>query len=417
LNAQIELNAALATPIILAGQKQKAYLRIGLTGHRLKNEKVAPLNVVLVIDKSSSMQGEKIRQAKEAALMVLERLRKNDIFSVVTYDHRGEILLPATPAQEKDIIKTTLNRMRAGGQTALYDGIEKGAKEIQKFLDRNRINRIILISDGQANVGPNSLDELGELATSLGQENIVITTIGLGLSYHEDLLTVLAKKSDGNHIFVEQASNLVHFFDFEFSDLFSVVAQEVTVTLIGVNGVRIIRVLGREATIQGQEISVKLNQLYSCYEKYVLVELEVPPCQATEKHVLAGAAVVYRKMNACTTDRVSTIVTASFSESPEKVEEKTNRIVMTAVAEQLAVEKNKQAVKLRDEGEIKNAQQLLLNNVDFLSEEAAKYGSENLKKLKEINLKDANHLDQKSWVKQRKSMRRQQYKSETQQNY
>jgi Ca-activated chloride channel homolog len=400
---------------MLAGQKQKVYLRIGLTGLRL--EKLPPLNVVLVIDKSRSMQGEKIRQAKDAALIALERLRENDIFSVVTYDHHGEILLPATPAKKKNLIKKAINRMRAGGQTALYDGIEKGAKELRKFLDRNSINRIILISDGRANVGPNSRDELGELATSLAKDNIVITTIGLGLSYHEDLLAILSKKSDGNHIFVEHANELVHFFNHEFGDLFSIVAQEVTVTLIGVNGVRIIRVLGREARIVGQEISVKLNQLYSEQEKYILVELEVPPCQTIEQHVIAGVAVVYRQMKNGTMNRVSTLVRASFTDSAQDVENKTKVIVMTAVAEQLALEKNKQAVELRDEGKIIPAQQLLLNNAQFLSEQAVKYACKNLNRLKELNINDANHLEEKNWVKQRKSMRCQQYKSETQQNY
>ncbi|RKZ35783.1 MAG: hypothetical protein DRQ49_11730 [Gammaproteobacteria bacterium] len=412
---QIRLNAALSTPVMLADKKQSVYLRVGLTGIRLETEKVAPINVALVIDKSGSMQGEKIRRAKDAALMAVDQLRKNDIMAVVTYNHHAETLLPATFVQNQEMIKTAINKLVAGGSTALFDGVEKGAKEIRQFFDRKRVNRIILVSDGLANVGPSTPEDLGVLGALLGQENIVVTTMGLGLGYNEDLMTQLAKKSDGNHAFIENATDLTRFFDHEFSDLFSVVSQEVNVTIIGVEGVQPIRVLGREAEIHDQQVLVKLNQLYSNQEKYVLVELEVPP--ANQERVIAGVAVIYRHIETDVMERLSSMVSATFTDSPQLVEKKTNATVMTAAIEQLAVKKNKLAVKLRDEGKIKEARKLLLDNANQLAEEAAKYESKSLEKLKDINLDDAKNLDEQSWKKQRKMMRREQYKLEKQQKY
>ena len=414
---KIQINAELANPVLLADKKQTTFLRIGLTGFPIKTEKVAPLNVALVIDKSGSMQGEKLRCAKDAAIIAVKRLRPEDILSIVTYDHQADILLPATKAQDKEIIIAAINKLTAGGQTALYDGVEKSAKEVRKFLNKNRINRIVLVSDGLANIGPCTPDELGTLSSSLNKENIVITTIGLGLGYHEDLMTELAKKSDGNHAFVENANDLVHFFDHEFSDILSVVAQEVNVTIIGVNGTRPLRVLGREVQIQDNQFLVKLNQLYSEQEKYVLVELEVPPAPVKQEPIIAGVAVVYRNMNNGKNERQSHKITATFTDSQQLVAEKTNATVMTAAIEQLAVEKNELAVTLRDEGKITEARQVLLDNATFLAEEAAKYGSNNLETLKNINTEDAQKLEDDNWTKQRKSMRRQQYKSKTQQAY
>jgi Ca-activated chloride channel family protein len=414
---QIKLNAALATPVLLADKKQTVYLRVGLTGFLLEKENVASVNVGLVIDKSGSMQGEKIRRAKDAAVMAVERLRNSDILSVVTYDHHAEVLLPATKAQDNETIINAINKITAGGQTALFDGVEKGAKEVRKFLDRKRVNRIVLVSDGLANVGPSTPYELGVLGTSLGKENITVTTIGLGLGYNEDLMAQLAKKSDGNHAFAESAKDLIGFFNHEFGDILSVVAQEVNVTVIAINGVRPVRVLGRDADIQEEKVLVKLNQLYSEQEKYVLVELEVPSTQINNERVIAGVAVVYRNMETDTSERLSSTVSATFTDSPQIVKEKTNATVMTAAIEQLAVEKNKLAVKLRDEGKVKEAKKVLLGNATFLAEEAAKYDSKELEKLKELNLEDAENLDEESWTKQRKSMRRQQHKSENQQMY
>jgi Ca-activated chloride channel family protein len=414
---QIKLDTSLATPALLAEQKQKVYLRVSLTGLPLQQQKRVPINVALVIDKSGSMQGEKITNAKKAAIMAVEHLRPDDIISVITYDHQAEILLPATKASDKEFIIQNINNLKAGGSTALYDGMEKAAKEIRKFLDRKRVNRIVLVSDGLANVGPSTPEELGKLGAALGEENISVTTIGLGLGYNEDLMTQLAKKSDGNHAFVEEASDLLAFFEHEFSDILSVVSQEVNVTIICGEGIRPLRVLGRDAKILAQQVFVKLNQLYSEQEKYILLELEVSAHKAGEELMIAGIAVVYRRMDNDKMERMSNMARASFTDSFEIVAEKTNVSVMTAVAEQLAVEKNELAVKLRDEGKIKEAQRVLIENANKLGEEAAKYNSKSLEKLKEMNLDDAKNLEGNKWVKQRKLMRKKQYKSKTQQKY
>ncbi len=415
--AQIRLDTALSTPVMLTNKKQRVFLRVGLTGLPLKKQKIAPINVALVIDKSGSMQGEKMHHAKEAAIMAIERLREDDIISVVTYAHHAEVLLPATRATDQEMIATAIRQLRAGGQSALFDGIDKGVKEIRKFLDRKRVNRIILVSDGCANVGLTTPDELGKFGAALADENIAITTIGLGLRFNEDVMTQLSEKSDGNHAFAEKASDLHTFFEHEFGDIFSVVSQEVSVSIIGVDGVRPIRVLGREAEIQDLQVSVKLNQLYSKQEKYILVELEVPPTKVISERMLVGVAVVYRNLGSNVGERLSSMISATFTDSAQLVKTKTNTTVMTAAVEQLAVEKNELAVKLRDEGHVKKARTILLDNANFLAEEAAKYDSKSLDKLRKINQIDAKNLDDNSWERQRKIMRGEQYRSKTQQKY
>ncbi len=414
---QIALKADLSTPVMLAEKKQTVYLRVGLTGLLLKKQKIAPINVALVIDKSGSMGGEKLRRAKDAAIMAIERLRKDDIISIVTYDHHADVLLPATKVTDQSRIIATINRIRAGGSTALYAGVEKGAKEVRKFFDRKRVNRVVLVSDGLANVGPKTPAALGALGASLREENIAVTTIGLGLGYNEDLMSKLAEKSDGNHAFAETATDLVSFFDHEFGDIFSVVAQEVNVTIIGVDGVLPIRVLGRTAEIDDKQVSIQLNQLYAKQEKYVLLELEIPATPANKERVIAGVAVVYRNLGSDARERLSRMISISFTKSAQQVKEQTNKEVMIAVAEQQAVEKNEQAVKLRDEGKIEEAQQVLINNATVLREEAAKYKSKKLQNLGISNKVDADNLDKKSWNRQRKIMIRKQYRSKTQQNY
>ena len=138
------------------------------------------------------------------------------------------------------------------------------------------MNRVVLISDGLANVGPSSPAEVGELGRQLAGKGISVTTIGLGLDYNEDLMQRLAAASDGNHAFVESPRQLADIFDKEFGDALSIAAQDVTIIIECRAGFKPTRVLGREADISGSTIKLKLNQLQADNERYVVIEMETP---------------------------------------------------------------------------------------------------------------------------------------------
>ncbi len=254
---QLKLNVALGHAVLKADQKQTDYLRVALRGFKLRNERErTPVNVAIVIDRSGSMQGEKIRKAKEAAIMAVRRLTSRDIASVITYSDTAHVLVPATKLTNKEPVIAALRGLQAGGSTALFAGVSIGAGELRKFLDRKRVNRIILLSDGIANVGPSSPAELSDLGASLIKESISVTTIGLGSGYNEDLMSKLAQKSDGNHYFAENATDLARVFNGELGDVLSVVAQEVLIKIQCAEGIRPVRVLGRDANITGQLVTV-----------------------------------------------------------------------------------------------------------------------------------------------------------------
>ena len=401
---------------MLAQQPQTTYLRIGLVSRHSSIENKVLVNVTMIIDKSASMQGKKMACAKEATALMIDQLRQDDVIAIVTYDHHADILLPARAVTEDtNRLKTSLRQLSASGQTALFNGIEMGVREIRKFWDRHRVNRLILLSDGLANVGPRSPEEFSELVNTLNQKNIAMTTIGLGLGYNEDLMTQLACQSDGNHAFAEQGINLISIFNNEFKEICAVTAQEVNITIICMEGVRPLRVWGRDAQIQGTKISVKLNQLYSEQEKYILLELEVAAFPVNPEVVLAGVAVVYRNMSTQLTERISCKIVAGFTDSLKG--HSANALVMSAVAEQLAAEKNNLAIQLRDQGKIAEAQQILWDNARCLAEESVQYRSKTLQDLHQNSLLAAQHLDPQNWQRQRKLMREQLYKITHQQKY
>jgi Ca-activated chloride channel family protein len=277
------------------------------------------------------------------------------------------------------------------------------------------VNRIVLLSDGLANVGPDSPTELGALGRRLIKKGISVTTIGLGTGYNEDLMAKLAFNSDGNHYFAENAKDLAKIFDKEFRQALSVVAQEIQVEIKCADGIRPVRLLGRQGTIKGQKVSVYINQLYSGAEKFVLLEVELPPKSEGVTQKVAEIEVSYSNLKTHTTDRLKSEIEVNFSDSKALVEKRANNEVMADVIELLAVERNEIAIQLRDKGDIDRARQVLLDNSSFLKSNAARYKSSRLNSYGDEIAEDAEQLEEKEWNTNRKKMRQSQYQRATQQ--
>ena len=130
--------------------------------------------------------------------------KRNDIASVVIFDHSVDVLVPAQPVTDPDVFAELIRRVGVRGNTAIYSGVLAGAAEVRKFKEPRRLNRVVLLSDGQANVGPSRAPEFAVLGRSLLAEGISVSTIGLGLGYNEDLMLELARSSDGNHAFARE---------------------------------------------------------------------------------------------------------------------------------------------------------------------------------------------------------------------
>jgi len=110
---QMKIDVALAKPYLMAGQKQTSFLRVGLTGLPIDAARRTPVNLAIVLDKSGSMQGDKLRKAKDAALASIDRLGPNDIVSVVAYDHTVEVLVPATKISDRAALRAAMRHSAA----------------------------------------------------------------------------------------------------------------------------------------------------------------------------------------------------------------------------------------------------------------------------------------------------------------
>lgn len=370
---QVKLDVAPVRSVLKAGEKQTTWIRVGLDGFKLASDSPRPsANVAIVLDKSGSMQGEKIKRARDAAIDALHLLGPDDIVSIVTYDSTVNVLIPATKLTDRQSMIQKVRAISAGGDTALFGGVSKGAQEIRKFLDKERVNRVILLSDGLANVGPSAPGELGALGASLLKENISVTTLGLGLGYNEDLMVQLGSQSGGNHYFIEEASELADIFRREFDDVLSVVAQEVDIRINIPEGIRPIRVLGNEADINGQQVVTRLASIYSEQNKHLVIEVEIPSSDPEVTRDLATVKVSYTNMKTHEEDQLSGSIKVAFTDSMDTVNASLNKRVLADVVALVSSEQNKLATKYLDEGNLAMCRVTLSENAAFLNENAKK---------------------------------------------
>jgi Ca-activated chloride channel homolog len=291
----VKLRIDVDRTVLAADTTEKAIVKIGLDCIRPPRRDLRPpVNLSLVIDRSGSMAGDKIAKAREAALEAVRRLGPDDIVALVVYDTTVQTLVPAQRVGDGRRLEQAICGIEVAGNTALYGGVTRGASEVRRHMeDRRFVNRVILLSDGLANVGPSSPEELGRLGASLMKEGISVTTIGLGLGFNEDLMTRLAQRSDGNTYFVEDSRDLPRIFAAELGDVLNVVARSVVIEIEFPAGVRPLNFVGRDGTIRGQRAELTLNQLYGGQEKFALIEVEVRPTKAGAELEIARAHVRY----------------------------------------------------------------------------------------------------------------------------
>ena len=413
---QVRLSVALSNPLLKADQKQVNFLRVGLTGFKMDAKKQRPpVNVAIVLDKSGSMSGQKIVEARRAAIEAINRLDANDIVSVITYDSTVDVLVPATKLTDKPSVTAKIAQIEAAGRTALFAGVSKAAAEISKFIDKDHFNRIILLSDGKANVGPMSPSELGALGKSLKKEGVSVSTIGLGLDYNEDLMVAVAKNSGGNHFFIEDAEGLAGIFKAEFNDVLSVVAQEIAVTVDLNKNVRPVRVLGNDAEINGQQVVTVFSQLYSEQDKFIVLEVEMPASPEGKPLKVADVSVSYDNMLTRATDRLTGTVSVNFTKDTEAIGTTINKPVLESCILLLANEQNKHAIQLRDQGKVDLAKKTLTDNALFLHRYARELDSEALSIMCKQNELWSTQLEGSAYIRSRKSQVEEGYKVETNQ--
>jgi len=405
--------------ILTAGESQKVVAKVTLTAAKPPATRDRPpVNLCIVLDRSGSMGGDKIVKAREAAIEAVKRLNSKDVFSLVAYNHSILTVVPAAHVKDIETITTKIKGIESCGNTALFGGVTQGATEIRKHVEDKYVHRIILLSDGLANVGPSTPEELGRLGASLLKEGISVTTVGVGMDYNEDLMTKLAQKSDGNSYFVESSKDLSGIFAAELGDVLNIAAKNVRLVVECPDDVRPVSIIGREGRIHGQKVELTLNQLYGGQEKYALLELDVSGISPNKSLEVAAANVRFDDPLAGRSKTVKGVAVIKFSHDKVEVAKSVNASVTTAYEMTLSALAQEKAIILADRGNTREAIEALKKSASRLRSVGEQYGDRNaLKKADELTA-GAQGIESRGYVQQiRKGLRTDSYQYMQQQSY
>jgi Ca-activated chloride channel homolog len=235
------------------------------------------LNLSLVIDRSGSMAGAPLHHALRAAESVVEQLEPSDRLSVIVYDDHVDSVIPPQSVTDRAALQAAIRQVWAGGLTNLSGGWLKGCEDVQSQLDPQKINRVLLLTDGHANVGIQDPRVLTSTSAQKAEAGVTTTTLGFGQGFNEDLLIGMARAARGNFYFIQSIDEATEVFSIELDSLRAVVGQNLTVTLELAKGVSLGDTLSLAEVSQnsaGQTV-ISLGDLYEGEDKLLGLSLEL----------------------------------------------------------------------------------------------------------------------------------------------
>src|SRR5260221_824869 len=214
----------------LLDESQVLYLLVELVPDRTrtKQEAISHLNLTLILDRSTSMSGVRLERTKAAARQIIDQLSENDILSVVAFSDRAEVLVPATALSDKATAKAMIMTMQANGGTEIFQGLEAGYNENQRYRDKKYVNHIILLTDGRTY---GDEDACLELADKAARKGIGISAMGLGDEWNDAFLDQLAGRTGGNSEYISTPHAVTRFLNDRVRSLGRTLAERVAVSL------------------------------------------------------------------------------------------------------------------------------------------------------------------------------------------
>ncbi len=255
-----------------------------------------PMALSLVVDTSGSMSGEKIRNARLAAASLLESLADGDVVSI--YAFSNGVVEIATPTPVNGATRPALMRrvtyLRAGGGTNLYGGVATGIQSLARAPSTHTVRRLVLISDGHANIGPADPASLATLAGNGTEWEVQITAIGVGLSYDEHTLGALAVQSSGRLYHLEHPAQMATILEREVNLLASTIATDAYIEVIPAPGVVLLEPLTQGAILEGNRLRLRLGSVFAGQHRDVVFRARIDTRRPGARP-LATARLVYRE--------------------------------------------------------------------------------------------------------------------------
>jgi Ca-activated chloride channel family protein len=270
--------------LVWSDEQQMVYVMLDVSP-RVVQEKITtpPLNICLVLDRSTSMKGEKLDMVKATAAQLLRSLRPEDILSVVAFSDRAEVIVPGTLSGDRRQQENSIQMMQASGATELYNGLKAGMDEVRRTLTPARVNHVILLTDGHTYGDEQQCLTLAEEAASL---HIGVSGMGIGHEWNDILLDALASKTGGSSAYISKPKDIQRLLVEKFKALGSAYADEVVLEIQEREGVRINYAFRLQPDSGAIEIgpTLRLGPVLRDMPLHALFELIVEPSALTAEN-------------------------------------------------------------------------------------------------------------------------------------
>jgi uncharacterized protein YegL len=256
-------------------KSKEAVLQIGFKAKTSNKDLYGPpINIALVIDKSGSMEGhERIDVLKIALLNYIQKLRTTDMVSLITFDDKSTVILPTQPIGDRKAFKEAIEAIETGGGTNIYNGMVDGYEQVLKHMIAKGTNRVVLLTDGYGDTPPETVIEKSKTYNAKGIE---LSAIGVGDSYNQSMLTLLATAGGGLLSFSGEAKHIEKAFEKELNSVLSPCAKDVNVEISYNDQLVFKQLYGFPTTKNGStSIQMKLDNIYSGLNTLALVKFDL----------------------------------------------------------------------------------------------------------------------------------------------
>lgn len=260
------------------GEPQVLYCLLELMPDRTidRRQTTAPLNLTLIIDRSTSMNGPRLDRTKIAAHQIIDQLTQNDVLSVVMFSDRAEVLIKAMPLADKALAKTMITTMQASGGTEIFQGLSLGWEQNLIYQSSNFINHLILITDGRTYGDEAQALQLADKAAGAG---VGISAMGIGDEWNDQFLDQIAGRTGGTCQYISSPNAVVRFLNDKVKSLGQSLAERVTLSIAPDSDVKVesaFRLLPSAQPLVTNVDPIPLGQMQSNQAISVLLQLQLP---------------------------------------------------------------------------------------------------------------------------------------------
>jgi Ca-activated chloride channel family protein len=234
--------------------------------------------MVIVLDRSGSMQGRKIEDARQAVLMLLSNLSPKDRFALVTYSDGVQHVSPLNKVTEnhREQLETLIHRITASGGTNLGAGLQAAINLLASVAENKNARKVILISDGLANKGITDPDRLGAMAGVAVKKEFVVSTVGIGNNFNELLMTTIADRGAGNYYYLENPMAFAEVFQKELFFSKATMAANVSISFPLNKGISLVNAAGYPIKNQNNHAVFHPGDLRAGQTRKLFLTLQVP---------------------------------------------------------------------------------------------------------------------------------------------